>query len=165
MNKDFLKLVSKLKNVIMLERVIISRVHSDGDVDLITIKDADNIEEPLFTIRYNFKKKKQGAGKTTGGKPSYGKVYTEWLNNNPDVDIEVLGFMIKFINHIEWGTGRLIKNRSKKSLIIEDICTIVNRSNKTVIKLIKKCKELSLLSQTTEGYFISPSFIQKGVKK
>lgn len=156
---DLLKYLNKQINVI---DAVISRETLPNGIECIYVNAGG--EGYLYNFFVNPVKDNKEKPKHTGGKKSYVKVYIEKLNDY-DISIESLGFMVKLFPNIQWTTGYLIKKRSKKKLLIDDIVKLVNKSNKTVIKIMKELKDNKLLSKDSEGYRINSEFIMKGNSK
>lgn len=118
---------------------------------------------------YSFWRSSESAptkGKSTGGKKPYVMLMLQRLEELQEQNIpnfeEIIGVLVLLSKNIEWSTGRLINKRSKKQLKYEDLIKLVTFSSRKLDKLISVMKQYKLISNTSEGYFISQSFIKKG---
>jgi hypothetical protein len=165
MNNPLLKYLNGEVNVYK-GLIILGREKLSAGSEHITLSDAD---EPItiYSFWNNTKKRVNGDGppKHTGGKKSYVKMYSEWLDQHPEASIEVIGTMTRLSRNIEWSTGHLVHTRSKKRLQILDICKLINKSNKTTISILKEAKQLNLIAHSKDGYKVNANFMCKGVSK
>jgi hypothetical protein len=132
-----------------------------GDYTQIQIK-PKGVDIVIAEFWLNVNDKPNKDKKHTGGKKSYSKIYNEWLLNNKDIGIELLGAMVKLSPYIEWHTGRLVELRKKDSIKMDRLFKLWKVSKPTGLKLIKKLKELNLFTYRESSYFIATDFIGKG---
>lgn len=122
--------------------------------------------ELVYSFWHNPKKKlTKNPPKHTGGKPSYVKQFLQEVQKHSGLSIEAAGFIQKMLYNVNWGSNLLIDQRSKKSLKIDDMCKVINKSKPFTTKILKELKTAQLLSKDKDGYKISSSLIQKGGAK
>ena len=111
-------------------------------------------------------KKDKDPPKHTGGKKPYLMVIVEEIEklrkNGVKNVSELTGNLVSLGKYIEWNTGRLIHDRTKKPLKYTDLQTILNCGNKKLNRLLGDMKEHELLYSTDNGYVISSRLIKKG---
>jgi len=132
--------------------------------DYYIIKNGDEIVHDWFGILG----KKTGEKKTMGGKAPYVMVMTEKIGEmvrEGKATTDQLGCLAVLSANIEWGTGRLIKKRSKKSMQANDIQEVLGISHGTWAKKVKELKDNSLMTVNKDGYFISTDLFKKGEPK
>ena len=116
----------------------------------------------LYTFWNNPKKKVTNKPpKHTGGKQPYAKVMGLEIPKYK-ISNNAKAFLWSMIPHVNWGTNLLIETKSKKPLLISDICKVMDNSNKTVVAIINELKTTGLLIKDKDGYKVSPNLIQKG---
>lgn len=103
--------------------------------------------------------------KTMGGKKAYVMLMTAKMGEmvqSGKATPEQIGCLAVLTPHIEWGTGRLLKKRSKKSLQSKDICTALKMPSRTWNRKFGELKEIGLMSLDDNGYYISTDLFKKG---
>jgi hypothetical protein len=136
---------------------------SSRNMDYMTISYG---EEILFSWWNNPQKKvSKNPPKHTGGRPSYVKQFLKEMEKHVELSVEAAGLIQKVIPNISWGNNLIIDKRSKKTLVADDLCKIINKSKPVTLKIIKELTTAQLLSKDKDGYKISPNLIQKGGAK
>lgn len=162
MNKELFKYLSNEINVVKVE-VIISREKTNNGQEYIHIT-TDGLEDYIYKFWVSSNKNNENP-KHTGGKKSYTKIMSEYLDEHPELSLEASGLLFKLSNKIMWNNNLIVNKRTKKPLNIEDICKLVNKSKPTVIKVMDELKQLGLLIHDNDGYKISNVIMQKGGAK
>lgn len=120
----------------------------------------------IFRKWVNKKNKDDNCKRGTGGKKAYIKLYVSNLMEliSLGISCELLGFIIKLIPYIQWGTGLLIKRSGKQAtpVLYTDLIKLLGRGDKYSKNIIKQLKVLELLEHTKDGYKISSDLMQKG---
>lgn len=110
--------------------------------------------------RHNSKKPKN-----TGGKRPYVKLMQD-VKGIEDISLDAAGLLLKLIcsGSIEWKTGKVISNRSKKPLRSNIIAKRMNISSNKYKHIIAELRDKGLIiyRRNERAYFISSDFIQKG---
>ena len=113
--------------------------------------------------------------KNTGGKQPYFMVMINEVEKLKKLDIkdrlDIVGFITILGKNIEWNTGRLIKTRSKKQLLYNDLLEITGCGKTKLDRILKTMRDNNLLTYVRPsadrdgGYFISSKIIKKGNMK
>lgn len=125
-------------------------------------------ETPLLEFWHSLEAaaKKDAPPKHTGGKKPYLMLMLGELTALRDEKIpnfeELIGFLVLLGRNIEWGTGRLVKERSKRSLKYADLREMFSYGNKRLNRILADLKVHDLLYGTQDGYFVSSRLIRKG---
>ena len=163
-------------NVVKTEVLVEREVNKKTGQEFIHILSADG--KPIYTFWHNPNKDPRPTPETVveepvvekpksmGGKKPYAMLMLQNVEklkeqNMPNFE-EILGTLVRLSNNVEWSTGRLINKRSKKQLKYGELIKLVSFSARKCDKLIGIMKEYNLLSNTSEGYFISRDLIKKG---
>ena len=170
MNKTQLEFFNHEKNILPLDNMRAIRQETFNGVEHILIKMDDVVVFEIYKkINRDTKasEEERKPPKHTGGKPSYIKIMTDYLSKN-DISIDCIGLLVKLsIKNITWNTGKLTRGKGKyiKPLTLDDMCEIAHKSKTYISDTIKELKEKGIIKHDKEGYFISPTVIQKGGKK
>lgn len=160
---DLSKFLSGEVNVIKANLIITREKKAKSPQEYIHIMADDDSEIYSFWRRSDNLPSK---GKGTGGKKPYVMLMLQRLEELQEQNIpnfeEIIGVLVLLSKNIEWSTGRLINKRSKQQLKYEDLIKLVTFSSRKLDKLISVMKQYKLISNTSDGYFISQSFIKKG---
>lgn len=106
--------------------------------------------------------------KSMGGKAPYVMLMTAKMSEmvrEGKATAEQIGNMAMLSPCIEWGTGRLVKKRSKKSMSSADISKHLGVSERTWQRYFDKFKEAGLMSRGGDSYYISTDLFKKGGEK
>lgn len=156
--------INGTKNTVK-EEMIISREKCDRTNNEFVYVQPLSMDEPLYMFWY-----KRGHGsakpKHTGGKKPYVMLMIDELIRLIDsgISAEHLGSMIRLTPYIEWGTGRLLYGREKRSMRVKDMMKVLGKKERTTFNIISRFKKHGLLSYKDGSYFISRSFIKRGAK-
>jgi hypothetical protein len=168
MNKTQLEFFNHEKNILPLDNMRAIRQETFNGVEHIVIKMDDIVVFEIFKkIERDakaFKEEGKQRPKHTGGKPSYIKIMTDYLNKN-DISIDCIGLLVKLsIKNITWNTGKLTRGKGKyiKPLTLDDMCEITHKSKTYISETIRQLKGKGIIKQDKEGYSISHEVIQKG---
>jgi hypothetical protein len=125
--------------------------------------------EEIFRLNYNPKTKQnenKAPPKNTGGRKSYAMLMMEEFDRIIKADIpyklETVGFVAYMSRFAEWGTGKIVKKRTKQPIKYEEMLEILSLGHKKLSDIITNLRSLDLLKHTSEGYFISPNIVKKG---
>lgn len=161
--RDF---ILKSSNAAPLNDAIISREVAPNGCELIRIICEDN---EIYQFWNNPEKKPPDKPpKHIGGKKPYIMLMIDEVKKLKDQKVknagELLGCLVYLAEFVEWGTGRLIKKRSKKPIRYKDLLEILPYGNSKLNHVLTDLKKYGLLSNSSEGYFISDNLIKKGKK-
>jgi len=155
--------VSRNVNVLDLGNGLTLSRESSRNMDYMTISRGDEV---LYAWWHNpHRTQGKNPPKHTGGRPSYVKQFLKEMEKHVELSVEAAGFIQKVIPNINWGNNLIVDKRSKKTLVADDLCKIINKSKPVTLKIIKELTEAQLLSKGKDGYRISSSLIQKGGAK
>ena len=111
-------------------------------------------------------KKDKDPPKHTGGKKPYIMLMVEEIEKLKKGGVknvgELAGYLVSLSKNVEWGTGKLIHDRTKKPLKYKELQTIFGCGNKKLNRLLGDMKEHELLYSTDGGYVVSSRLIKKG---
>lgn len=164
MEKNILDFINGTTKAVKAEFVF-TREDTDKGMQHITVKVG---ETELYDFWVNPKKPRgeRPPPKHTGGKKPYIMLMVEEIKKLKEQRIDnigdIVGCFVLLADNIEWGTGRLIHKRNKKSLKYKDLLENLPYGNNKLSKIISKLKEHDLLSNNSEGYFISTKLFKKG---
>lgn len=167
MNDDLIKfLLGESKAVNLGSGNVISAEHyTDTWWQIILAND----DEEVFRLNYNPKTKRdenKAPPKNTGGRKSYAMLMMKELDKIINADIphklETVGFITYMSRFAEWGTGKIVKKRTKQPIKYEEMLEILSLGHKKLSDIITNLRSLDLLKHTSEGYFISPIIVKKG---
>lgn len=167
MDKEFLEFLNGNKSAAKIE-VIFLREEMPNRVQHITIKLDD---KPIYDFWVNPKKPKgeKPPPKNTGGKKPYIMIMVNEVKKLREQGVknveELIGYLVCLAEFVEWGTGRLINKRSKKQLKYDDLLKMFTCSHIKLNQILTDLKKYDLLTNNSEGYFISGRFIKKGKSK
>lgn len=155
--------LSGMKNAVRDEFIISRERSKKTDSELVFIQHPE-MREPLYTFWHTRRSGKKP--KHTGGKKPYVMLMVEGLIElmEKGMPAEYAGYLLYLVPYIEWGTGRLLYGRTKRSMKFRDIQKIFDRSYVTTLKIISRLKQYNLLTHTKEGYFISRDIVKRGGK-
>ena len=107
--------------------------------------------------------------KGTGGKEVYVMLMEYALSelNDKSISLNSAGAIVKLINCIEWGTGRLCRKRDLKVLNRDMIKDILGVSDRSLRRIINELKELNVLhyDRKQKAYFFNTRYLRKGCFK
>jgi len=166
MDKNLLEFLAGERDVIILDGVVFSKERKRNGTEYITVI-IDN--KPSFGFWNNPDNLKTNKPKHTGGKKSYVMLMIEEVEKMRSQEVtnivELVGCITCLSRYIEWGTGKLVHFRSKKPIQFKDFGDIFQFGRSKLLKILKQLKDLNLLVNTQEGYFISQTIIKKGATR
>lgn len=172
MDRELLDFLEGKTNAVRLGNdLVLSRDIAPNGYHQLYITPIDG-DVPLYKFWHNPKhSNKDSPPKHIGGKKPYLMLMTQEIVKLREQGVtnveELVGFLacMSSTGNIEWGTGRLIKKRSKKPLRYEDLLKLFSGGRTKLNRILSELKEHDLLFNTQEGYFISTRFIKKGKTK
>jgi hypothetical protein len=166
-DKDFLEFLNGNKSAAKIE-VIFLREEMPNGSQHITIKLDD---KPIYDFWVNPKKPRgeKPPPKNAGGKKPYIMIMVNEVKKLREQEVknveELIGYLVCLAEFVEWGTGRLINKRSKKQLKYDDLRKMFTCSHIKLNQVLTDLKKYDLLTNNSDGYFISSRFIKKGKSK
>lgn len=145
--------------------VVLAREELPNGIQHITLKQEDKL---IYDFWVNPKKAKgeKPPPKHTGGKKPYIMLMVDEVEKLREKGVknveELIGYLACLGKYAEWGTGRLIQKRKKTPLRYNDLQKIFTCSNNKLNRILSDLKKYDLLSNNSEGYFISTRLIKKG---
>jgi len=173
MDENIVKYANKEVNVFTTGNFKTTREIAPNGLEYIQEYIIDGEEELLFRcFWYNPNRKvvkDKTKSKNTGGKKPYLMLMTNEIEELRGKGVknveELIGYTVSLGKYVEWNTGKLINNRSKKTLQYKDLISLYKCSKPKLNKMLKLMKDNDLLYHTDEGYFISSKYIKKGNTK
>lgn len=182
MKKETLEYISGRRNAVK-DEFIIGRERA-GNSELIFVSLPES-EKPLYALwnskktvkKYSVVKKNDSdeivfekvEPKGTGGKETYVMLMEYALNelNKKNISIIAAGAIIKLVDCVEWGTGRLCRKRDSKTINRNMIKEILKVSDNNLRKILKELKELNVLyyDNRKKAYFFNTRYLRKGCYK
>lgn len=185
MKKETLEYISGLRNAVK-DEFIIGRERA-GNSELIFVSLPES-ERPLYALwnskktakKYKVKKNdtdekldeikfEKVEPKGTGGKEVYIMLMEYALSelNKKNISINAAGAIVKLIDCIEWGTGKLCRKRDSKILNRNMIKEILKVSDNSLRKILKELKILNVLcyDNKKKAYFFNTKYLRKGCYK
>lgn len=162
-------LLGKVNAVKLGEHAVLSRELTPTGFQHLILTLLD--EEYMDAWKNPVKSKSKGLPKHTGGKKPYLLLMSQEVMKLKEQGItnveELVGFLICVgsAGSIEWGTGRLVKKRSKRPLKYVDLENMFSGGRTKLNRILGELKEHDLLFYTQEGYFVSTKIIKKGRTK
>ena len=161
-----------------LDEFILGRERS-GKSEFIIVS-LPNSERPLYTLWNSPRTKKKYVArknaekqdieiktiipKGTGGKPAYVMLMIEEVSRI-NVSIEAKGMILSFITCLEWNTGRIINQRSKKPMTISMMAECLGIGKVKVKRILKELINTKVMryDKKKKSYLMSRKFIKKGM--
>ncbi len=142
------------------------------DAELIYISHPER-EQPIYQFwQSTARRKRQEVSearqpKHIGGKQPYVMLMIRDLVRLMEAGMppKYAGYILYLVPYFEWGTGRLICGRKKRSMIFDDLVQVWGVSRVTCQRVVRALKEYGIISHTTDGYYVSRKFAKKGGAK
>jgi hypothetical protein len=166
-NCELMQFIDGKRSVLRIEVEIVQEVSPNGNRHT-KIKHKDGFMYEFWSDGKFKNKDGKSKKRSTGGKPSYMKVYVEKIRELKEAGLsaDLVGKVIWLVDNIEWNTGLLYKGKgkNKKYLQFKDLMEIWDIGKTKTAETINKLKNINFLTVEEQGYKLSTDFIQKGGK-
>jgi len=146
--------------------VVIGRERAQGGSEWVSI-DLAGYDCNMFNFWHNPYKKKQHKKyprenpKHCGNKRQYVMCFDSVL----DLPTDLVGFLVKAAQFVQWDTGYIKRPRKKNFASAEDIADLLHMSRRTAFRKIGQLVDLGVFLKDGNNYRINSSFVRKGAKK
>ena len=147
--------------------IILSRERTKRNADLWHFSDGEKDVKQMWVKRSKESMEKDRKDFQTGGREPYtmhmDRAYQELMKRETAGDLmKQFGFVSMVQYFTEYGTGRIVNRRTKKSMTGAEIAKKVGIALPTFKKLVRDMKANGIIEHRADGYYISRRLIKKG---
>jgi hypothetical protein len=177
LTKEMVEYINGQRNVVKTEVVMGRERFQNSELVYIGLEDTINpmyvfFNSPRIKNKHKRKIRKTEDGyvieqclpKGTGGKPAYVMMMLDEILK-ADLSLDAYGLLMYLVMHMEWNTGRIIRQRDKKAMTREMMVKEFRVSCKRLKGMLREVRDKGVLHYDTKtrSYYLDKKYFKKGI--